>query len=208
MIDLGDAPVRAGLRAALERSWAELARCGGWWTAKEKLAIATVARDAKQAIGASNETLPAAAIEVAVRIAGEPATASEAWVTSMTETLGLERYVEAVSVTARVAAIDTFTRLVGLPKPPFPEAQPGEPRREAAPDGLRRNHTWVPMSMPVPQMALGSVPSASAAVNDLVDNLYMSMTEMGDASWRRGPLDRPMVELVATVVSHSNECFY
>ena len=107
-----------------------------------------------------------------------------------------------------VWAVDAFHRLTGRPLAPLPEPLVGDPTREAAPDGLRRNQTWVSMVMPVPPFVLGAVPSTMAAMNDLSDVLYMSPGEMGDPDWRRRDLHRTQMELVAASTSHGNECFY
>lgn len=203
-------PVRPALRAAIDRCWDEISRPGTWWPAPARGAIAQVARGAGRGGGAPPvaEVLPAAAVDAATRIAAAPAQTTEAWVRASCDALGEPRYVELVGVVARVVAVDTFARLLGRDLTPLPDPRPGEPTHEPPPDGLRRNHTWVSMAVPVPPFVLGAVPAATAAVNDLTDQLYMPPERMGDSDWRRGGLHRTQIELVAATVSHENECFY
>ena len=83
----------------------------------------------------------------------------------MIAAVGEPRYVEPVGIVARVVAVDTFCRLLGLEPPPPPASTPGDPS-------------------------------------------YESVREMVDPGYRRGLLDRPRMELVATTVSQVDECFY
>lgn len=202
--------VRPELLAAFERCWDELSRAGTWWDAADKLAIAEIARAAVVAAPtpAAGERLHPAAAEATTRVAASPAAIDEAWVGSVSEAIGEPNFVELVGIAARVVAADTFARLLGNDVTPLPDPRPGEPSREPPPEGMRRNHTWVAMAMPVPPFVLGQVPAAMAAMNDLTDQLYMPMDQMGDPDWRRGDLHRTQIELVAASVSHENECFY
>lgn len=210
VLDIAGEPVRPELVAALERCWTELSRPGTWWDGADKRAIAEVARDACRAspLPSGAERLHPAAVEAIIRIAATPADTDEALVRSVCDAIGESNFVELLGVVARVVAVDTFARLLGRDVAPLPEPQPGEPTREPPPEGMRRNHTWVAMAMPVPPFVLGQVPSAMAAMIDLTDHLYMPMDQMGDPDWRSGDLHRTQVELVAATVSHENECFY
>jgi hypothetical protein len=206
--DAAGDPVRPELTAAIDRCWDELSRPGTWWDAAGRRAIAEVARAAIGGGVPPAVLLPAAAAEAATRIAATPAEVDEAWVHAVCEAIGETRYVELVGIVARVVAVDTFQRLLGLDVRPLSEPQPGQPTREAPPTGARRNHTWVSMVTPVPPYVLGAVPAAMTAMNDLTDQLYMPPDEMGDPDWRRGDLHRTQIELVAATVSLVNECFY
>lgn len=170
--------------------------------------ISEVARAAYVGERASAESaLPAAAVAAARRVAASSAETDEAWVRAVCEALGEPHYLELVGVVARVIAVDTFARLLGRDIAVLPEPQPGEPTREAPPQGMRRNHTWVAMAMPVPPFVLGQVPAAMAAMNDLT-KLYMPPEEIGRPDWRRGDLHRTQIELVAASASYVNQCFY
>lgn len=210
VFDFASDPVRPELVAALERCWDELSQPGTWWDALDKRAIAEVARAAfvGSPLRSEAERLDRVAVEAASRIAATPASTEEAWVRRVCDAIGEPNFLELVGVVARVVAVDTFVRLLGRDLQPLPEPQPGEPTREPPPEGMRRNHTWVAMAMPLPPFVLGQVPAAMAAMIDLTDQLYMPMDQMGDPDWRRGDLHRTQVELVAASTSHENECFY
>lgn len=204
----GDDPVRPELIAALERTWAEIASPGTWWSGDERVAIAGAARQAFVGDSPPTSVLPSPASEAAGRVAATPGTLSEAWVNDMTGALGELRYIELVGIVARVIAVDTFCRLTGRFPAELPSSRPGEPSREPPPANLRRERTWVSMAMPAPPYVLGAVPAAEAAMNDLTHRLYMDDAQMGDPDLRRGDLHRTQMELVAAAVSHTNECFY
>lgn len=208
VIDAGDLPIRDDLAAALQRTWVEIGRPGAHWSAGERVEILKAARAAVQGAVTAGSSLPPAAQDAAARLAVSPATTTEAWVAEVAAAVGEPQYVELVGVVARVVAVDTFCRLLGLDPPPAPESVSGDPSGEPVPEMARRNRTWVRMVTPSAPLVLGAVPSAEAAVNDLCDQLYMPPAEMGDPGHRRGLLDRPRMELVATSVSQVNECFY
>lgn len=204
-----DDAIRPELQAALDRAWSRLARPGNWFDGAGRVALAEAAR----AAAAGDETAVAAevssvALDVAATVATAPASIDEAWVGRVTDELGEPPYLEIVGVVSRLAAVDTFHRLLGRTPPPLPRPEPGTPARHAPPEGLRRNHTWVAMSMPSPPFVLGAVPAEAEAQNDLSDELYMPAAEMPDPAWRRRTLHRTQMEVVATTVSHENECFY
>lgn len=205
--DHGD-PARPEILAAFERAWTEIAAPGTWWDGTSRVAIAATARVARVAGDADAGDLPDAALDAVRLLAARPAGTTEEWVTSVCNAVGELRYIELVGIVARVTAVDTFHRLAGWPLVSFPAPQSGEPTREPPPANARKNRTWVAMVTPVPPFALGAVPAAMAAMNDLSDALYMPMDEMGDADWRRGELHRTQVELVAAATSHANQCFY
>ena len=51
------------------------------------------------------------------------------------------------------------------------------------------------------------VPDSAQHWRRIVDEHYSHGREFGDLVWER-PLSRPQVELIASVVSSLNECFY
>ena len=208
MFDFGEDPVRPALVRALRETWDELARPGSWWDASERAAIARVARAARAGAGADAEAIPASAADAAAVVAARPATATETWVTDVMAELGELRYVELVGVVARVAAVDTFLGLLGHEPEVLPDPVDGPPGQDPVPATARRNKTWVSMVTPVPPFVLGAVPPAMEAMNRLCEQLYMPPEEMEDPDWQRNALHRTSMELVATTVSHRNECFY
>jgi alkylhydroperoxidase family enzyme len=207
-MDLGDLPIRPGLVDALEKTWHDIARPGARWAGAQRVDIARTARTATTDDGPAATQLPAAAAEAATLLARAPATTTEEWATHVIEQIGEREYVELVGVVARIVAVDTFFRLLGLQPPTLLDPVEGEPSDEPVPDSARRKRTWVRMVTPLAPLVLGAVPSTEAAVNALCDRLYMHPTQIGDASFGRGLLDRPRIELVAATVSQVNECFY
>lgn len=207
MIDIVDLPVRPGLLRAIERTWQEMGEPGARWTGAERVEILRAARAAVDGQEAPT-ALPPAAREAAARLATAPASTTESWVTDVTEAVGEPAYVELVGVVARVAAVDTFCRLLGITPPPPPSAILGEPSGEPVPASARRNRTWVAMVTPLAPLVLGAVPSTEAALNALCDELYLPPSRIGEPGFARGLLDRPRIELVAATVSCVNECFY
>lgn len=208
MLDHGDLPVRPELATALQRTWEEIGRPGARWTGAQRVEILEAARDTPSGAIETGATLPPAARDAACRIAMEPAGTTERWVSAVVDAIGEPEYVELAGVVARVAAVDTFCRLLGLDPPAPPDPVPGEITNEPVPVNARRNRTWVRMVTPNAPLVLGAVPSAETAVNDLCDRLYMPPHQIGDHEFRRGRLDRPRMELVAATTSVVNECFY
>lgn len=198
---------RTDLVSAFDRTWLEIGAPGTWWSGAERVAIAASTR-AWWTGTTPPADLPDAAAPVIRQIAREAAATTEEWVIGACEDLGEFRYVELVGVVARVVAVDTFARVLGMALPPLPEPLPGDPTQDPPPANLRRNRTWVSMATPSPPSVLGAVPAASAAMNDLCDHLYMPPSDMGDADWQQRKLNRTQMELVAATVSHHNECFY
>jgi hypothetical protein len=207
-MDRGGFPIRPGLVDALEEAWHDIARPGTRWTGAQRVDIARTARAATTDDGPATTQLPAAASDAATLLARAPATTTEAWVTEVVAGIGEREYVELVGVVARLVAVGTFFRLLGLDPPALLDPVEGKPSDEAIPDSARRNRTWVRMVTPLAPLVLGAVPSTEAAVNALCDQLYMDPSHIGDAGFGRGALDRPRMELVAASVSQVNECFY
>ena len=209
MLDAADiAPIRPEVVDALDRALPRIAATGTWWTGAERVAIASVAREARRHGARPDTDLPAAAVQVAEVVGRRPQDPTEAWVTEMVEALGEESYVEAVGVASRVVAVDTFRRLLGLEPEPLPEPVPGEPDR-VRPDDLRKGRTWVSMpQFAPPPLVLGAVPREVEDQNDLSDVIYMTGEEMADDDFSRRGLHRTQIETVAATTSHANECFY
>lgn len=154
--------------------------------------------------------VPEAAVEAASLLAVRPAHTTEDWVAAVVAGLGSEeRYVELVGVVVETVATDTLVRLLGSEPEPFLDPAPGEPTRVEIDRKPRRGKTWITMGpMPVPPFVLSLVPEEMEAVNRLEHALYMTGDDMQDPDFQRGRLHRTQIELVASAVSHGNECFY
>jgi len=134
-------PVRDDAAELHEREWDAIARCGAWWNAEQRLALAAEARRARCEAGvqeaATHESsalgadLPEAARVVAREIAlGGTRVDRAFYENARSQGLGEEAYVETVGVVARLANLDVFARGIGVPSRPLPEAlDPSEPTR-------------------------------------------------------------------------------
>ena len=110
---------------------------------------------------------------------------------------------------ARVVAVDTFTRVLGVEPQPFLAPDAGDPQHEPPPEKTRKGKAWVNMTgFPVPPNVLSLVPSERTATNLTAETLYMTGAQMEDPDISIDGLHRTQIETVATTVSHGNECFY
>ena len=232
-------PIRSDLEAAHRGVWESLAAPGTWWTAAQRVAIAATARRARVEQGlaelptADLETdaeLPEAAREVARRVGAEPGSIDRTWFEKIVPgALSDAQYIEAVGVVARTASVDFFCRAAGLPLPPLPAPQRGEPSRQR-PAVEPPNAGWLPMlphgreANPVAQALFGRVPQANVVralslvppevggvggLLELSAAQYLPISEVGDPGSDPGrAIDRAQIEWVAGRVSAVNECFY
>jgi len=190
-------------------TWRGIAEPGATWSGADRTAIALRAREVRLGSQPGPIDLAPAAIDATDRLAGAPATTSRAWVDEVVAQLGEQSYIEIVGIVARVVAVDTFTRLLGVPPQPFlgPSRGPSEP--ESPPAKSRKGKAWVNMAgFPVPPNVLSLVPSEQRATNLTETTLYMTGPQMADQDITIDGLHRTQIELVATTVSHGNECFY
>ena len=141
------------------------------------------------------------------------------------DALDPERYVELVSVTVLLNAIDVFARAVGVEPIPLPGADPGEPTANRPP-GATIDRAWVPQlpdgepewaalygdrtDVAEVERALSLVPAEVEVLNRVADTHYMAFRHVPDPRYTHPDraIDRPQTELVASRVSAINECFY
>ena len=237
--------VRDDLAAAHAQAWTALAAPGTWWTGAERVAIAAETRAArdcklclarKQALspaavaGAHDRctTLPEAVVEVAHRIASDPARLSRRWLEDVTANgISDAHYVEALAVIVRTVSIDSFCRGIGLAPHALPEAQPGEPARHR-PAGAKGGEAWVPLvavsdatgpeadlyggarRAPNVVRALSLVPDEVRLLRALAPSHYVPFERVPDPTYTPPgrSLSRAQMELIAARVSVLNECFY
>ncbi len=211
MFDFAESPfdIPQSIADMCRRTWEDLAEPGTTWTGADRIAIAERARDTRLDRGGVSTGLPRAAVDVVDLMAGAPATTSREWIDGVVAELGEQAYLEIVGIVARVVAIDTFTRLVGVAPEPFPEASPGPAVAEPPPAKARKGKAWVNMAgFPVPPNVLSLVPKAQRATNLTAETLYMTGAQMESPDTTIDTLHRTQIEVVATTVSHGNECFY
>ncbi len=158
-------PIRPDLLQAQNEAWERLGTAGTWWTAQERLAIASECRKAhscelcrkrKAALspygvpGRHSGSGPLAEVYVDAvhRIVTDPGRLTESWLDSLrAEGLEDERYVELIGVVITTVSTDTFHRALDLPVAELPSPSPGEPSRRRPADA-RRDVAWVPLVSP------------------------------------------------------------
>ncbi len=204
-----------GLVPAEDREWARLAGPGTWWTGAERLAIAAATRRAHRGGGSASDVLDELTREVVTTVAAEASRIDPDLHDDWTAR-GLHpyAYVELIGIVARLSALDTTRRGLGLEPRPLPRPLPGSPTREV-PTGASPDGGWAPTVGPAgAPNALSAVPPEADALLDLHDVLYLSIPDMDLSPTHMAELaplkslTRPQMELVAARTSRLNECFY
>ncbi len=240
-------PIRPALLAVHAQLLESFTRSGTWWTGAERRAIALEARAAstcglcakrKAALSpfsiegghSGPGELGAEIVDVIHRIVTDPGRLARSWFDRVMAEghLTEEQYVELVSVTVLLNALDVFACAIGSSPLALADAQPGSPSR-VRPATARIEGAWVPQ-VPVgadggddwtaaygdreyvPQIgrALSLVPAEVALLNLTSESHYMSIDHVTDPGYSEPDraLDRLQMELVASRVSAVNECFY
>jgi hypothetical protein len=240
-------PVRDEIAVAHAELLASLANAGTWWTGAERLAIAAESRAARDcglcaerkaalshfSVEGKHDgpgTLAPGTVDVIHRIVTDPGRLARSWYKGVIATgeLDEERYVELISVTVLLNALDVFARAIGTDSLPLPAAVEGTPSR-VRPATARADGAWV-RQIPsgeeggddyaslygerefVPQIAraLSLVPAEVEMLKSLSEVHYMPIERVGDPAYSEPgrALDRLQMELVAARVSAINECFY
>jgi len=235
-------PIREGLANAIEVAWQQLAEPGTWWSGDERVAIVAEIRKAetcslcqarKAAISPyttqgehdSYGVLPIEALEAIHRLKTDAGRVSEKWVRGIVSgPLSEEHYVEIVSITAIVTALDTFDHALGRPLRILPEAKAGGPTRKR-PGSARNNLAWVatlsPDNMASEEIdpfavhgdknihrGLSLVPQEVFNFFDLDVELYLRDEEIRDFENEYRAISHAQIELIAARASAINACFY
>ena len=247
MLDYQDSPlaVREDLTAAHRAAWKFIGGAGPTLESPVRLAIARetriagaceYCRERKEALSpygvdgkhsGLGELTPAIE-EVVHRVVTDPGRITQKWVSQMVDTgLGDQTYVEVVGIVSVLAVVDTFTRALGLPEHPLPEAVPGPAtgRRPATAahegffvptvptDGLQDDYADLYDTrhmVPSVQRTFSLVPDATRISATLMKAHYMVYEKVPvytDADHDRS-LSKIQMELLATRVSNHNDCFY
>lgn len=207
--------------------WQELGTCGTWWTGNERVQAMKEARGAyrcdlcsrrkqdlipNSVIGSHTAVsdLSEEVVDLIHRVVTDPGRLTRAWAEKIIDSIGEEHYVELVIVICTQNVIEEFTVALGVALPAFPDAGAGIPSRNR-PDGVGDVGAWVSQSLEKPlanvSRCVSLVPDSAQHWKRIVDEHYSHGREFGDLVWER-PLSRPQVELIASVVSSLNECFY
>lgn len=173
------------------------------------------------------EGLPDAAIEAVHRISTDSGRLGKTFF-EQTKAAGISdaQWVEFVGIVSSLKSIDTFYRALGLPVESLPEPSGGE-ETEYRPDGATMSGGWVPMirekHLAEPERmlyegyprtggvlrAMSLVPNEVWNLHSISEPMYLPTHHVMDfrASGNRA-IDRMQIELLASRVSHLNECFY
>lgn len=235
-------PIREDLSSAIDRTWQRLSGPGTWWTGPQRLQIVAETRNAvhcplcrerRAALSpyaitgthASLGTLPEAVVDVIHRVRTDANRLTDAWL-ERTLAAGLTdaEYVEIVGIVATTTGLDTFSRAMGTPPAPIPQARAGEPSRrrpKGAKNSIARVPTVSPADMtaddvnPYPefgqvhiQQALSLVPEAVIEFFDLDTALYLKQDWIRDFSREFRSLTHAQLELIAARASVINGCYY
>ncbi len=202
-------PVRRDLIDAFRQVWNRLAAPGTWWTGRQRVDIATVARAAYSGGEATESQLPEPAVSAASLLSMSPSAVTREHIQRWEhEGLDSYQYVELVAIVSQLTAVDTFHRALGLELEPLPEPAAGEPSRQLPDTPATITKAWVPMvGPPTIPTALSAVPAETEALEALHGPAYLTYEEMSDPAVVR-ELTRAQLELVAARTSAINECFY
>jgi hypothetical protein len=231
-------PIRKELIGALKKEWERFGQPGTWWSAEERVAIASEVREAancqlcverKAAISPraiqgehlKTQILSANVVDVIHRIVTDNGRLTKEWYKGVISSdLSETQFVEIVGIIATVITADTFSRAVGSSILPFPEPVFGEPSR-IKPAGTAVHSAWVPTI--VPEMAedeeIIAFYNKMKEKTGYLSHIMRAMTlvpkeHLGFISLMfqmyilELSIDRPQVELIATTVSWYNDCFY
>ncbi len=252
MFESSPVPVRADIIEVHEYCWRKLAEPGTWWTGAERVAIAAEVRNARrcrlcterkaslspasvQGEHDSEGSLPASVVEMAHRIATDPARLSKKWheqilAAGLTDT----HYVEALAVVARTVYIDTFCRSIGSELHELPAPLSGEPTRRRPAQARAGEGAWVPMipngniDEPDADLYQGEADAVNVlrslslvpeelrtSIHVLIPPHYMEAFKVHhvlDPSLPNATPDRAIsrgqMEFLASRVSALNQCFY
>jgi len=153
--------VRPDLTAAMAGVWERLGRPGAGFTARQRLAIARVARAAL----AEPEPLPPWVAPSSVdgrppdpdlaphladavyRLTLHARTLTADWYADMLDRAEItpQQWVEAIEVVVAVTAVDGFAHAAGLPRPDLPDPEPGLPAGPGDVPVRSARHHWVPV---------------------------------------------------------------
>jgi hypothetical protein len=238
---------RNDLAAALQTGWARIGRPGAWITAAERVAAAAETRNAaacplcaarRDALAplrvagdhATLGRLPAAEVEAVHRIRTDSGRLGAGWFRSLAAEIPEERYIELVSIVVVTVTVDSFHEAAGLPIPPLPAPQPGEPARRR-PAGARPGPGWTASLRPEDvtaaepdlyrehpgprerrganiHLALSLVPDGMIHWWDMFEPMYLAGPQMRDFDHEFRAISHAQLEMLAARVAALNRCEY
>ena len=224
--------LRDNLTTAHARSWQAIGQPGDFLTAKQRVEIVRIAREAMDChlcadrkaalspLGVSGEhhctsdLFDPIIVDFIHRVRTDPGRITHSLFETVTSVWSKEEYVEAVAVLNSSVIIDTLHNAVGLGWPGLPLPAPGQPTRvsnaQVIDDGA-----WIPILDVGPnetgETGLPQVPNIARALGLVPSALDLFFTTFRPHyALKDIPLSisQAQAEFVASRVSAMNECFY
>lgn len=224
------------VRESCASAWAAIGSRGEWWTGAERVAIASEARAARECatcaerkaalspgrgVGAHRASGPLSAelVDAVHRIATDPGRLTAPVFDDVVSSGVPEAaFVEAVGVIFTQTMVDTLAVGAGASLPEAPTPMDGEPAR-VLPPGASPGGAWVPVLPPehwtgpiaelYAQGPGGRVANIILALS-VVPPEQLNLVNLMRRSYRHPEpvLQEPQTQLLASVVSAYNDCFY
>ncbi len=215
-------PIPEPVAVAASAAISGLGAPGRWWTGAERIAIASVARNAAPrplwdrippletlAHDESPGLSPFVSALVEL-VAVETSSIDRETVSMVADRVGDAAYAELAAIVAQIAAVDQLCHALGAPLAELPAAINGVPSR-VRPSGMGDvgGHIQMTADFNGPNVAR----ALSLAAEDhhrwraLILSMY-SRDGFEEMVWDDRALSRPQVELLAARTSALNECFY
>ena len=157
-----DVTVRDDLAEAHRLAWGHVAAPGSWWSGEQRVELAGTALSAiadsdplPPWVGITSTgrlgpvlAAPAAAHDVAYRLARHAGTMTADTYRAAVGQLGELPYVELCAIVSTVAAVAHFCRNIGVAVPPLPAPGAGRPTGERPAEIVPARYNWVPVAAP------------------------------------------------------------
>jgi len=241
-LDNNTISLRSDLRNALNQAHKRLGQAGDWLTSEQRVAVFSETRHAwdcelcqilkseisPYGIDGEHQTqgnLPKAWINVIHRVTMDSGRLSERWFKeALSGGMVEDEFIEVISVCVQAIAIDVFTSGVGLPIPPLPEIETGQPSRRR-PTEAKTGPGWAATIAPDdagPDFAdfyaneshfyirrsLTLVPQESRRLWELLNGLYLEDPRIFELEGLERGISRAQMEFLAARASALLGCYY
>ena len=205
---MSDSQIMADIENVIANQWQRLANAGTWFTGEQRVAIASVVRQAQAGEPVHSEVISAVVIEAAEKIAVNAHAINQFWVDECYDR-GLKplQLVELTAIVSQLSTIDTYTMGLGAELRALPDPKPGNPI-EVEVKGAKLTRGWYPTrGVAGAPNCFSAIAAENEALHDIHGAMYLGMEEMADNSIVK-TLHRSQIELLAARTSKYNDCFY
>ena len=205
---MNESQILEDIENVIADQWQRLANAGTWFNGEQRVAIATIVRQAQAGQAVKAEALSDVMVEAAAKIAIDAHSIDEEWVTGVYDR-GLQplQLVELTAIVAQLSTIDTYTLGIGEALRELPVPLPGDPEKQEV-KGAKLTRGWYPTrGVAGAPNCFSAVAAENKAMFDIHEAMYLSMEEMADVSILK-TLHRSQIELLAGRTSRYNDCFY